>query len=852
MIIVNSRPHVRLLLLGASLTLLWGRDECSNGDKCSIDEATKLDLSDFTFLLQTGSIVIPAPHNNLHKGGATEATTDAVPSSMVSSFASERISLVQTAYMAHPFKVQYPADTVSWSQEAWEHRGTSRAKSKVVDGQEMASSTIMNFAQDRKGHSPYRYRYTYNATSGNVSRSKVLADRPLKWSLVYVLTWSLVLLVLVVGSSQYLDTIGQKREKHAVDKDIPKVDSMLGSALTPRSSHGPDHGLARRSHKLSVGSTATGLLEDAETHTSTPDGDPYAGVGKGGNGWGCIGYAMLARFPGLHLLGGSALLLVVFPMWYPRFGLLLQMALISYGLLKFAMSGFWTALGLWKIRKQEQPGFLQDGRFESTDISSPAVGATDGCVYAGADGKILTVTNVLHCVVIPCYKEAATTVRATLHTLTEQTMANQIVVILAMEARDQEAEKTAQILTEQFQSSGLAAIFHTLHKLGSSEMPGKSSNENWAFRCCKRWLCDATGFPLEQILFTTCDADTYFHPQHFEYLSYLFLKSEKPHRSVWQGAVCALPNSYDLPALSSVRYIMLSLGYLGQLANEISPCGNFPLGVYSLSAKLAHEVGYWDPTVIPEDWHMFFRVNLESSSGHVRCVPMYTVVGNLGVEGSTYLESLKGCYKQSVRWQWGGISMGYLLMQLFQSKCPLWKKLVLILGHYEHHFFLPLVWLSAVSLPVVYNRSCIHLQPDIVQPTVVIHSSGCEKGSITAGEFGSLCWAFFLIGNWITVIVLEWCYRSAVQGRTHFERVPQGAPTFWRALMFLLFPITDLVFHVIPTWHAYLKMIFNTGFEYEVALKGASINEEEAKVSSKQAYHTAKNIDVNEAQSGRL
>jgi len=83
------------------------------------------------------------------------------------------------------------------------------------------------------------------------------------------------------------------------------------------------------------------------------------------------------------------------------------------------------------------------------------------------------------------------------------------------------------------------------------------------------------------------------------------------------------------------------------------------------------------------------------------------------------------------------------------------------------------------------------------------------------------------------VLVLDWWYRCLVKDRTHFERVPQGVPSLRRALTFLVFPVADVVFHVIPTWHAYLKMFLSTGFEYEVAAKGAlpSLGPEPAQAS---------------------
>ena len=44
---------------------------------------------------------------------------------------------------------------------------------------------------------------------------------------------------------------------------------------------------------------------------------------------------------------------------------------------------------------------------------------------------------------------------------------------------------------------------------------------------------------------------------------------------------------------------------MAELGNPLA--SPFPLAVYSVPLKLASAAKYWDPTVIPEDWHMYFR-----------------------------------------------------------------------------------------------------------------------------------------------------------------------------------------------------------------------------------------------------
>jgi hypothetical protein len=43
---------------------------------------------------------------------------------------------------------------------------------------------------------------------------------------------------------------------------------------------------------------------------------------------------------------------------------------------------------------------------------------------------------------------------------------------------------------------------------------------------------------------------------------------------------------------------------------------------------------------------------------------MMMIVGTEAVEGAHYADSIKECYEQSVRWQWGAIDVGYLMVQV--------------------------------------------------------------------------------------------------------------------------------------------------------------------------------------------
>lgn len=551
----------------------------------------------------------------------------------------------------------------------------------------------------------------------------------------------------------------------------------------------------------------------------------------------------LAKLPALHSFGMSLGLIFWLPRHAPVFGAWLCIGLFAYGMGKFFTTGMFAVRGFLKMADQEDR--MTRSRF--LDVKPPAIQQATWSPLRQDDGgsmgnaasrraplsprssvgpdtllrRDLDATDVVHCVLIPCYKESVDTISATVQTLAEQTIANQVTVVLAMEARDQTAEETARAVKERFGKSRLVDIVYTKHQLKRGETAGKSSNENWGFRIAKRWLCDAKGIPMDNIVFTTCDADTFFHPRHFEYLAHLYSESEERHRTVWQGVVCFLPNSAHLPVLCSVRYMLLTIGYLGQLASTASPTGPFPLSVYSLSARLADEVDYWDPSVVPEDWHMFFRVNLESRpdcrATGVTCTPMFVPIGCLGVEAASNCQTFIECYKQAVRWQWGAIDLAYLLMQLFLSPTSLARKAMLLLGLWEHHLLYPVMWVGLVTLPSLYPNECLEVDGWWIRMAVRA-GDRCLNG-VPVHDLLFKLWLVFVVVNALVMLCLDWAYRQHVAGRTHFESVPQGRPTIMRSFSFFLFPLADIILFVAPTFHAHIKMFLSTDFVYIVSPK---------------------------------
>ena len=95
-------------------------------------------------------------------------------------------------------------------------------------------------------------------------------------------------------------------------------------------------------------------------------------------------------------------------------------------------------------------------------------------------------------------------------------MANRVVLVVGMEEPTPELDAKIGKLRDLYVSQFMQLIF-TIHPTGvPGEIPGKCSNSNYAFRQAEKSLA-ADGHNTDNLLVTTCDADTKFHPREAIY-----------------------------------------------------------------------------------------------------------------------------------------------------------------------------------------------------------------------------------------------------------------------------------------------------------------------------------------------
>jgi len=413
------------------------------------------------------------------------------------------------------------------------------------------------------------------------------------------------------------------------------------------------------------------------------------------------------------------------------------------------------------------------------------------------DRSVLPWEAVHHVVIVPNYSERIDKLRQTLSGLAQSVNAStQLTVLLAMEAREPGAEAKAQQLVKEFQGR-FTNLFYTLHPQDiPGEVPGKSSNEDWAARWAKAKLVDELGYDLRYLTVTSCDADSMLHPHYFESLTFYFATDPHRYRRFWQAPMLFYRNAWHVPSLVRLASSLNGLIYLAYLADPRRTL--FPLSTYSLSLLLADTVGYWDTDVIPEDWHMFLKCYF-NQRGLVKLVPIYLPIQSEAPRAPSYVGTLLNAYRQIQRHAWGASDIAYTVRQsVLHPEIPLSRRLKRVWAVVEHH----LLWSTTWFLLTLGINAPALLNPAFAQS--VLHQ---DLGQIAGWLFNI---AMLMI---LTLAILETRFRPPR---------PASAP-WWRTatiyLQWLLLPVASLFLGTLPALHAQTRLMLGQPLAYRVTEK---------------------------------
>lgn len=404
--------------------------------------------------------------------------------------------------------------------------------------------------------------------------------------------------------------------------------------------------------------------------------------------------------------------------------------------------------------------------------------------------------KVKNVIIIPTYKEPIHILERTFDSLKNQTIdRKQLIVVLAMEAKEPEAERKAKIIDLKKKYKGIfGGLYFTVHTLVYGEVVGKASNERHAALWVKKNLIDKKILDINYLIVTSCDADHKYHPNHFAYLTFKFLDNPKRYSYFWQPAIMFYNNIWDLPAITRVPNTLGTIWNLSQLPRHDRLINQQN---YSLSFKLLHQAGYWDADKIPEDWGIFFKAYYKTK-GQVEVDPLYIPLKADAAQSTTFFKTLKNQYEQYKRWAWGVSDDPWIIKNYFLTPgVPFMDKTMRLIHVLWSHFSWPINWFVITI--------------GLTLPTIINPRFGRTSLGYTVPKLSSIILTVSL-AFLITTLIIDYFYKPK----------PEKLP-FWRYLIapleLILMPIAGFFFSALPGIDAHTRLMLGKYLEYRVTEK---------------------------------
>jgi hypothetical protein len=254
-------------------------------------------------------------------------------------------------------------------------------------------------------------------------------------------------------------------------------------------------------------------------------------------------------------------------------------------------------------------------------------------------------------------------------------------------------------------------------------------------------------------------------------------------------------NIWELPAITRVSNTLMSIWNLSQLPrrDRLINAQN-----YSTSLKLLHEVDYWDPDKIPEDWGIFFKA-FYKMKGQVEVEPIYLPLFADAALSTSFFKTLKNQYEQIKRWAWGASDDPWIIKNYFLTPdVPILDKTMRLIGVIWAHFLWPVNWfIITIGLTL---------------PTLINPAFGRTALGYTVPKLSSLLLTVAL-GFLVIMLVFDSFYKP---------QRPEKFPLWRAALMpleFVLMPIAGFFFSALPGLDAHTRLMLGKYIEYRVTEK---------------------------------
>lgn len=401
--------------------------------------------------------------------------------------------------------------------------------------------------------------------------------------------------------------------------------------------------------------------------------------------------------------------------------------------------------------------------------------------------------EIQHVIIVPHVKEPVSILRETLMHLKRQTFnTKQINVVLAAEAADPNGVAVSEGLKEEFKEV-FNNIWITNHTLVEGEIVGKSANMNWAGRQVHKEI-KKLGWDLKKTTVTSCDADSKLDKNYFAYQTYKFLTSEKAEYKFYTTAMIFYNNIWRLPFYARVKN---SFHSIFNAANLVRSDKLVPFSTYTTSFWLIEQIGFWDPWITPEDYHLFFK-SLFKFDRHVGTIPMFMQTLSDAAEGEGHKETILNNYKQSRRWAWGISDGGWMMKNLVQNffKFSLRAKYITTHVLFDHIMGLSIAFLVLLGGAI----------PSLINPDFNNQTTGVLFPIITEQLVR------FTLVFMITVVLLDFYINPTPKDQPWWKNIQ-------RVLEWVTQPFASFFLTAIPNFEAQTRLVFGQYLEYYVTKK---------------------------------
>lgn len=408
--------------------------------------------------------------------------------------------------------------------------------------------------------------------------------------------------------------------------------------------------------------------------------------------------------------------------------------------------------------------------------------------------KLKEFSRLYHVVIIPEYKEPIHVLRRTIDSLVAQDFPKKrIIMVLATEAKDPERETTVKLLKKEYGSLfGMFVV--TTHPLIAGEVAGKSSNMAYAGKHIVS-LLQKNRINLSYTTVTSCDADAMLHPKYFSYLSHTFLTDPDREYHFFQGAILFYSNIWRIPLPNKI-YNTISSIWNFSLLSQTQRFINF--STYSVCLKTVREAGFWSVDVIPEDYHIFFKVYFAKGE-KVATKGIFLPVIVDAAESHGFFRTFINQYEQSKRWAWGVSDVPFVIMNaLVHAEIPFSDRLRRVMLLLEQHIFWPTNWFLLTlgsTLPPLVNP--------VFARTVLGHNlARISSGILTLS-------AIFLI----IVFIIDWRMKPPRPKEFAMWKLP------FLYLQWFTLPVISFFLSALPGLDAHTRLMLGKRLEYRVTEK---------------------------------